>query len=794
MGNAPHKHPHITGRALLVALALILAPAASFSGPERVLVASGSFGAVATANPLATRAALKILERGGNAVDAAVAAGFVLGVVDPSASGLGGDGFALIRLPDGTIDSWDGSACPTAPTRRLSAGTAGRRRAELASSAIGLPTLPGLLLTIRENYGTERLPPLLAPAIHLAREGFPCSANLEKVIAHNLQRLRDSSAVELFYRGERPIRAGEILKQKALGDTLCELAREGKAWFYVGAGSRKILEDMRLRGSRYFAEDLAGYQPRKSPPLSLVIGPWRLAGTPLPSSSVAVMALTESWTRAGLDPLEHSRLDDALPVLQSILRLTRQRLSSCASRPDLFLALNRIGANRLASPIPAPLVQEEPQSATHLVVWDRNGMIVSMTMSLRTPFGTGEYSPLGFFYNSDSPADAAPISPHSPILVLRDDLPVLALGGSGGNGIVSILAAILASFFHHQNLPRAVNAPRFSATEQGSVVLEWSPRLGGLERIRENRKSVTVEIPGSDWFGLVSGIASQGRSLLAVGDYHRDGSAGAVGRDPDAPRTFVIAAMVYRERGLDSVALAQPVVCPRQTTTDWSGPGETRLFGANRRLAVDFPLPGGALLATAVVTIHPDLPAHASGAWDAPERWSKPPRLASREQEFLKRIPTGLSPRARVDWLMVEIGLRIPYAAEKSKMNGEDLLRKGRGDCSGKARLFEDMVRSFGIPCRLVGGVILKEGINEKTHIWNEVFLDGKWVSVCTVNHLCGRLPATWLILRYGDAGTLEDPGKVLFRTRERRPGKSRKASEGIPHVTPRDRPGGRSG
>ncbi len=753
-----------------------LFPHSTRAAQSRVWEAKGRFGAVSTGHPLASRAALRILERGGNAVDAALAAAFTLGVVDFSNSGLGGDGFALVRLPDGRVEAWDGSAPPP--------------RAGLASeSHIGFPAVPRLLLMLLSEYGSKGLPEIMAPAIRYAERGFPCSPYLESVIGTCLQFLEDPAATGFLFPGGKPLRAGETFRQPLLAATLIRFAEDGGTSFFSGEDARTLVADMTRRGAKFTLQDLENFRPKKCTPIELCMGEWRLVGTPVPSSAVAVMALAETLLRQGADPCSDENLDSPLEALKGLLRLKKIRLAECLARENLFLAWNRLGPDRFCPPFAEKADDESdpPENTTHLVVWDRSGMIVSMTLTLGNHFGTGEFSPLGFFYNNEGrnfrplvaiyptnyPRDAGPISAKAPIILFRGTQPVLAIGGAGGNRIISNLASIIVSFIRHRDLKTAVFAPRASVTENGKVRIEWSPdpKLG--TRTQKEWRSVSYLAPGSDHFGLVSAISSSGEELLAVGDYHRDGSAAALSRDPDAPRRFNLSAFVFRKKGLESVSLAQPVSCPRQKAGRWESIGQgaknlARSDSPTLRFHADSAVPLSALHVQTSVTILPDKPLGTGDpGWDNPARWSRKPVLKPREREFWKRIPRGLSGKSLIEWLMVEIGHAIPFDPERGRMNAEELLARGKGDCSGKARLFDELARSAGIPCRLVGGILLEKGLKEETHIWNEVFLDGKWTPVCTVNHLFGRLPANWLVLRYGDEKTLEESGKVVFRIKE---------------------------
>ncbi|RCK80477.1 MAG: Gamma-glutamyltranspeptidase [Candidatus Ozemobacter sibiricus] len=740
----------------------------------RTLVASGPYGAVSTGHPEATHAALRLLERGGNAIDAAVAAAFVLAVVDPSNSGLGGDGFALVSQPDGTIEAWDASAPP--PRRR-----SGSR------SEIGLPTEPALLLHLHRRGGTRGLPEVMAPAIRLARRGCKVSSSLERLLEKNLQRFPDALARQRFGPQGWPARAGEHLAQPELAEVLSAMAIDGGASFYRGPHAAIMAADLRARGSDHTLEDLAAFVPRAVEPVRLSFGPWTLVGTPPPSSALVVMWLVKALVREHLPDFTSAEgTRRTIDLLCRALLIKHRHLAACLTSPRRFLALLEHGLTRPAQEL-SPEAASGPDETTHLVTWDRQGRIVSLTLTLGRHFGTRDFSPLGFFYNdemrnftpavakypADYPPQAGPISAKAPLLLLRDGRPVLAIGGAGANRIISNLAIILAGFIQGiASLPALIHGPRLAPREPSGPVVEWAPPATTSRPLAPTPEvaSLTVQPAGSDLFGLVAAVASLDSHLVAVGDFRRSGAAGALRRNPEAPRTWQLDVFTWHRKGLEEVAIADVVPSPRQTSTGWHHIGEPLPEphpGPTVRRRLAMPSTASAVMLRQQVRIDPTAPAGAPPPWDDPTRWSCPLPLGPREQEFLTQIPAGLAGRALVDWLAVTIGHGIPYQRLPGRMSGEDLLRLGHGDCSGKARLFQDMARARGLPCRLVGGLILRPGWQEATHIWNEVWLDGRWETVCTTNHVLGRLPPNWLIMRYGDTGTLETPGRMLFRLHE---------------------------
>lgn len=502
----------------------------------REFLATGRHGAVSTGHELATRAALDMLARGGNAVDAAVAAGFMLAVVDPSNSGLGGDGFAVLKLPGGKYESWDASSRPPA------AGLSG-------TSTIGIPAEPALLLGLLGTYGTKSPAEVLAPVISASRDGFPVSAYLERRIEEKLRQFRDAAALRTFAPEGRPLRAGEILRQPMLAVTLERLASHGASDLYSGALSKVLAADLAARGSYYNINDIIHFEPRIDKPVSISVGAYTLIGPPPPCSSIVVMSAIRMIFESEMASGSRLAPGDRLVLLERILSRMTCSLGDAVGSPGRFLR----DANEAPRPRPreddAPssvISTEGPGETTHLVTWDRHGMIVSMTLTLGTHFGTAEYSPLGFFYNNELanfgksyftypdgyPKDAGPISTKSPLIVLRGRQPILAIGGAGAGRIVSNLVTILDAVLHgEKSIQEAVMAPRYHISDRRSLFVEWSP-APPEPSVASAFPSYIIRPAGSDYFGLVSAVGIASSGFVAVGDYRRDGSAGAIDTMP----------------------------------------------------------------------------------------------------------------------------------------------------------------------------------------------------------------------------------------------------------------------
>ncbi len=516
-----------TSFCLLLALIPLFALSVSASEPisDRQFAAIGSGGAVSCGHPLAAAAAARILQAGGNAVDAAVAAGFMLGVVDFSNSGIGGDGFALVCTPAGRVSAFDGS------TR-----WPGLQKQTDPASFIGLPTVPEMLLKMQRLYGKKPAQEVMAPAVYTCIKGFRASAYLEKVVEKKLLSTRDPVTISFLAPEGYPLRAGQLFYQPRLARTLMQLAADNGESFYRGSDASQIVADMQRRGSLYQLQDFARYRSAMVMPLRYDYGEFSIYGCPPPSCSLVTIKLALQLLASGhnLFPLSGIDLVGIARLGQKFISTKFDSLAACLKTPEKFDGF---------------VSQYKPQTAkagskvadsntTHLCVWDKNGMAVSITLTLGNHFGTGELAPGGFFYNNglrnytgqvasypeDYPDDAGPVSSKSPVIVTRKGRPWLALGGAGADRIIFNTALALARLLRGNTPAECVSAPRFYLDYQNRLTLEWQPKSELLAEAGKLVENSEIKAGCDDFFGLVSIIRNENGSLSTAADQRRDGS------------------------------------------------------------------------------------------------------------------------------------------------------------------------------------------------------------------------------------------------------------------------------
>lgn len=383
--------------------------------------------AVATAHPLATEAAIEVLEAGGNAFDAAVTASAVLAVVEPYGSGLGGGGFWLLhRASDGHQTLLDGrERAPLAAHRDLYLDAEGRFVPELALNgplAAGIPGMPAAIAHLARHYGRLPLTATLAPAIALADQGFPVDPVYARFAALRADALRASpAAARQFLMDGQPPEVGRLIRQGDLARTLKRLAERGHDGFYSGDLAERMVDGVRAAGGIWTLEDLADYQTVEREPIFGAFRGWRVVSAPPPSSGGVLLvsmlnmlealdpallagpgrthALVEVMRRAYRDRARY--LGDPDQVAMPIERLVHPFYAAGLIRdfdpkrasPSLPAALDCPGEGQADSDSSGDGAQAEGHETTHFSIVDAEGNRVAATLSINYPFGSGFVPP-----------------------------------------------------------------------------------------------------------------------------------------------------------------------------------------------------------------------------------------------------------------------------------------------------------------------------------------------------------------------------------------------------------------
>ncbi len=486
-------------------------------------------GAVVSAHPLASEAGLLILQKGGNAVDAAIATQLVLAVVYPNAGNLGGGGFMVAHLTNGKRLSLDyREMAPAAASRDMyidSNGVASTQKSQNGHLACGVPGTVGGLFEAHQ-YAKLPFATLIQPAIELAEKGFVLTEGEARSLNYLQNELRKYNTVPTAFERSTPWKTGDTLIQTDLAATLKRMQHKGKAGFYEGETATLIVAEMK-RGKGLITEnDLRNYVAKWRTPHAFDYKGYQVVSMPMPSSGglllhqmmkmvedrnlaamgfqspAAVQLMTEVMRRAFADRSKYMGDADFYPVPVSkltdpqYLKMRMESYRSDAPTPSQDLEPGNVNFH-------------ESEETTHLSVIDGDGNAVAVTTTLNGSYGSKTVvGGAGFFLNNEMDdfsikpgvpnmfgaigGEANAIHPGkrmlssmTPTIVLKDNKPYIIVGTPGGTtiptqvfqNILNILEfgmtaddAINKPKFHHQWLPDELVVERgFSATTAAAL-------------------------------------------------------------------------------------------------------------------------------------------------------------------------------------------------------------------------------------------------------------------------------------------------------------------------------------
>ena len=531
---------------------------------------------IASAHALATDAGFEVIAKGGNAFDAAVAVSAALSVVEPVSSGLGGGGFFLLHDAktgkDYFIDARETSPASATPEKFLDAkGNLDTGKSQDGPWSAGIPGLPAALVYVSQKYGKLPLKTSLAPAIRLARNGFPMYARL----ANALQERRDvigrfPGSRAIFMPGGKPLTTGDLLIQSDLADTLQLIADKGFDGFYKGRVARQILDAVKQEGGHWTAEELSSYRVKEREPIRFNYRGWQLVTAPPPSSGgialAEILQLLEPWDIKAMSAAKRTHL-----VVESMRRAYHDRTFYLGD-PDFVQVpqktlLSPDYADGLRTTInpskatPSLLFPNEPtpfehEETTHFSIIDAQGNKVGVTQTVNLEYGSGLIPPgtgvllndemddfalkagtpnafgvIGYAANAPKPGKRM-LSSMSPTFMSRPGQEVV-IGTPGGSRIITMVLLGILGYdagltpqqvaalprYHHQWLPdeisiekNALDAETIKALEaMGHVVKPRSSTWGNMQTVDWNTRTGEVR-GGTDPRNPVGKTAVHGAS------------------------------------------------------------------------------------------------------------------------------------------------------------------------------------------------------------------------------------------------------------------------------------------
>lgn len=536
---------------------------------------AGTHGVVASRSPLASEVGVEVMRAGGNAIDAAVAVGFALAVTYPSAGNLGGGGFMVIRLAGGDVVANDHrETAPGQASRDMYLDGDGELVAGLSTAshlAVGVPGTVAGLLDVLAAHGTLSREAVIAPAVELAKAGFPLPDDL----AAQFERLRERFAqypasLRQFTKPDgQAYQAGDTFQQGDLAATLERIAKHGRASFYGGRNADLIVAEMHRGNGLITHQDLMAYRSVWRQPIRATYRGYEILSMPPPSSGGALLAqmlnmlepfdvrglgygqpatahlMIEAERRAYADRAEHLGDPDFHDVPLAMLTAkayARQRFDDFD--PGLATRSESVGAG-------ARWPEESPET-THVSVMDRAGNAVAYTTTLNHGYGSKiVVDGAGFLLNNemddfsakentantygligrDANAIAAQkrmLSSMTPTIVLHDGEPVFVTGSPGGSTIITtVLQVVLNVIDHGMSLEDAVAAPRLHhqwlpnrvVFEAGALSADAQSALADMGHV--NLAEISFRI------GDANSTARTGDRLIGVADPRNPGGAAA---------------------------------------------------------------------------------------------------------------------------------------------------------------------------------------------------------------------------------------------------------------------------
>ena len=544
-------------------LFLILLAVTAAMSPLRAAVAER--GMVATVHPLATRAGVEAMRHGGNAIDAAVAAALMLGVVDGHNSGIGGGCFMLIRLADGRFIAIDGrETAPKAATHDMYLRD-GKADTSLSQTGALAPATPGALAAYDHairNFGKRPFAEHLNAAADMAEKGFPIDSKYAAKLASaakNLAIFPASRAAFLKADGS-PFYEGETLKQPDLAHSYRAIAGEGIRWFYDGPFAKAAASWMAENGGILSAQDFRDYRIELREPVFTTYRNHRIASFPPPSSGgVHVAQLLNMIETRDVKAMGAGSADFIHFATEAMKLAFADRAFWLGDPAFTKVPLGLVGkeyATALAAKIRmdrASVVggHGTPERAldeifgkhtTHFSTVDAAGNWVACTATINTGFGSKVVIPgTGIVLNNEmddfsvqpgvanhfgligAEANAVapgkrPLSSMSPTIVLKGDEPMLAVGAAGGPTIISqTMLAIVNVLDFGMDLPDALRAARFHH--------QWSPDELKIERtvgatVLAKLKARGQKVSAGEAFGACNAVgrAADGKGFVGASD------------------------------------------------------------------------------------------------------------------------------------------------------------------------------------------------------------------------------------------------------------------------------------
>lgn len=525
-------------------------------------------GMVLSTHELADKIGKEVLDNGGNAIDAAVAVGYALAVVHPSSGNLGGGGFAVIHLKDGTDVALDfREVAPKKATRDMyldKDGNVIENSSLIGYLAAGVPGTVRGMSEMLDKYGTKKLSELIEPAIKLAQKGFVINDRQEQTMAavKDVFSKFESSRKYFLKKDGSSYKYGDVLVQKDLAKTLKLISKHGPKAFYEGKIADLIVADMQKNGGIITKQDLKDYQAIWRKPVKGAYRGYDIISMSPPSSGgihiIQILNIIEN-TDINASGFMTSK---TMHIMSEAMRQAYADRSEYLGDPDFVNVptdklISKVYAKEIFRKIkpnmaiPSSKVRpglkqiHEGDNTTHYSVIDKEGNAVSVTYTINTGYGSGAaIMGAGFLLNNEmddfsikpgvknyyglvgSDANAIepnkrPLSSMSPTIVLKDGKVFLVVGSPGGARIITTVLQVISNVIdHNMDISTAVMAPRFH--------MQWLPDEIRVEPfglnmdVKKRLQNMGYKISEQPYMGDVNAILIKDGNITGANDTRKE--------------------------------------------------------------------------------------------------------------------------------------------------------------------------------------------------------------------------------------------------------------------------------
>lgn len=478
-----------------------------------------AFYGVSASHPIAVDVGMDVLKNGGNAADAAIAISYILGVVEPFASGIGGGGGMLVIPAEGEPDFID--------YREVSPSNYN------GSGVFGIPGLVAGMEAIHQKYATMDMKRLIDPAVEYAEKGF----EVDRGFSHRLETAKYrvySDSTSIFYPNGKAILPGEILVQKDLAKTLRTIQEKGSAGFYQGDIAKAVKAKTGIP-----LDDFKRYKVKHTEPVQGSFAGYEVFTAPPPFSGTTLLQMLKLAEETGLNSRDQADYIDRIGEIAKVSYedrrvhigdgVTAGEISKYITDEHISILKDKLAKDSGH----AEEEEEEHESTTHFVVMDQEGTVISATNTLSNYFGSGAYTN-GFFLNDqlknfanrgingEAPNKRSRTFTAPTVMISPDE--VIGIGSPGGNRIPQILMQVIYSYAKGEgDLQEMVNRDRF--TFENSIIYYESEFPKDVLSELENRGYQVIHKYSPMFYGGVQGLimSRKEKTMSGAGDPRRSG-------------------------------------------------------------------------------------------------------------------------------------------------------------------------------------------------------------------------------------------------------------------------------